>query len=295
MIRGVLFALAALSFSLVQAEVTVETKRYQGWEVYWISNEIYDIAFAPEVGRIVHFSQRDAENLLWLNEEHRGDDPEPPGAREDWVNYGGAHLWLESTASLLYKPDPFIDPGTWTVVENETGLEAFTPPSNDTFLSVGLEIRLESDSSEVEIIWSVRNVGASPRTILPRQIATFSPPSFAVMADAGGSFEPVAALEPAEGQATELPEGLVQVLWKDGDSVYLRSAGLGVAAVYGNLAAGLRTAEGAESDSGNRVLFRPSEGYGRLELLTGEVKIAPAGSFEFRTVWTIGGYYPEDE
>ena len=64
------------------------TENFSYGKVYTLENDSITIKVAPKVGRIIHFSFKDGENIIWLE-----DTAKLPQTTNTWRNIGGDKIW----------------------------------------------------------------------------------------------------------------------------------------------------------------------------------------------------------
>ncbi len=94
---------------------------YRGWDdSVEMVNDTVRVVVSPQIGRIMHYSFKDEENLLWVNSVWEGklladiyDDPTRPDV--EWINFGGDKVWpteqfrWPDVNGKAWPPDPWFD------------------------------------------------------------------------------------------------------------------------------------------------------------------------------------------
>ncbi|MCY3023763.1 MAG: hypothetical protein NTW87_32690, partial [Planctomycetota bacterium] len=115
------------------ADVTVEKTDFMGWKgACRISNKACELVVVPQISRVLHFSPKGGQNLLWINGALAGKTV--PSDDRQWHNFGGDKVW--PTAQTLWQkytgragwPPPYpFDCGVGTVEPIPSGVRLTTP------------------------------------------------------------------------------------------------------------------------------------------------------------------------
>lgn len=88
--------------------VSVEKVDFHGWKDAWkISNSACELIVVPQLSRVMSFSQKGGENLLWIAPAANGQVY--PQESKEWRNLGGDKIWPEPQAVWGWPPPYFFD------------------------------------------------------------------------------------------------------------------------------------------------------------------------------------------
>jgi len=127
---------------------------YGGWKkCLFIKNALVELVVTLEVGpRIIRYALKDKSNVFCEKSEDIG-----LTGGEEWRIYGGHRLWHSPEAMpRSYCPDNF--PVTWA--KNGDTVTFTPPPEEFSRTQKQITITLSEDSSKVEVVHSITNIGA---------------------------------------------------------------------------------------------------------------------------------------
>ncbi len=88
--------------------VSIEKVAFHGWKDAWkISNAACELIVVPQVSRVMSFSLKGGENLIWIAPTANGQVY--PQASNEWRNIGGDKIWPEPQAVWGWPPPYFFD------------------------------------------------------------------------------------------------------------------------------------------------------------------------------------------
>jgi hypothetical protein len=145
----------------VRAEVTVKRIDYHGWAgAYRLSNGTVELVYVPQIGRIMRYGYVGKANVLWENPSMAGKVVKPSANLKDWANFGGDKLWPAPQDRWGWPPDPFIDPGTYSVtLWSGKALVVSGQPSVKSGIRFIRVISLAKTGTEVSIVNTMTNTG----------------------------------------------------------------------------------------------------------------------------------------
>lgn len=145
------------------ADVKVRDINYKGWDkAIEISNDEARLVIVPAIGRVMHYSFVDAENVLWVNPKLHGQvlAGEPrinDSGRYIWSNFGGDKVWpnqqseFEKINGHSWPPDHWFDGSNHEVELLEDGVVITSPVSDYNGARSVREIRLAAKGTRVNI------------------------------------------------------------------------------------------------------------------------------------------------
>lgn len=162
--KMLIFLLAAtLLLKITEAQVKTELINYKGWSnsVQLNNNEI-KLIVVPKIGRIMHFSYMNEENLLFENPEFEGDiySPENPyKVNEELAHaaFGGDRIWptVQDSFEVLNGSrglsDPWIDGSEWQYELVANGVQITSMVSDHVGAKVTRTITLNPEGTTVSI------------------------------------------------------------------------------------------------------------------------------------------------
>jgi hypothetical protein len=154
-----------LSFLLIllcgsaRADVTASRIDYHGWAgAYRLTNGTVELVYVPQVGRIMRYGYIGKSNVLWENPGMAGKVVKPSANLKDWANFGGDKLWPAPQDRWGWPPDPFIDPGTYSVtVSANKHLLIMGQPSVKSGMRFSRDISLTRADTGVIIVNTMTN------------------------------------------------------------------------------------------------------------------------------------------
>lgn len=146
---------------------------YRGWEnSIEMVNDSVRVVVSPKIGRIIHYSFKDEENLLWINPVWEGklltdvyDDPTRPDV--EWANFGGDKVWpMEQSRwprvnGRAWPPDPWFDGSPHDTELLPDGVRLISPVSRFCGARIIREMTLEKSSPSVRIRQTLEKVHPS--------------------------------------------------------------------------------------------------------------------------------------
>jgi hypothetical protein len=162
---AILFSALLLLFSTCSSEnrVSVRSISYPEWDGgIEVSNADTRLVVVPSIGRVMHYSTKGDENLLWTNPVFNG-ITKPVGeylTRGDsvvWANFGGDKVWptpqdlFEEINGRAWPPDPWFDGARHEFEMLEDGVRLISPVSRFCGAQVTRTIRLADSGSKVTI------------------------------------------------------------------------------------------------------------------------------------------------
>ena len=165
---------------------------FGGWtNTYRLANDHVEVVIAAEIGRAVHLSVPDGENLLYASQEATGGDG--GNAPRAWANVGGNWMWpvaqdqwIKATG-IDWPPPEFLNERPWTghawrddddemhcLVEQTYGaplnarvIRRFSLASDSSQLVITQRIERTGESSIPVCLWNVSQVGAPDFVLMP--------------------------------------------------------------------------------------------------------------------------------
>ena len=95
----------------IENSSNIQVVDFEGWKnCVRIKTAFAQVIISPEAGRVVYFGSPDNKtNLLWLNDDYKGQLTTKAAASEDWADKGGSRVWIapfEARAVLLKRQFP---------------------------------------------------------------------------------------------------------------------------------------------------------------------------------------------
>ena len=150
--------------------MTVREFDYNGWkQAVEIRNSAARVVVVPEVGRILHYSLPDSDNVLYEDLSLAGRTL-PPGRffEEDgqavWLNFGGDKVWpteqsrWPETNGTGWPPDPWFDGGTYAARLLPDGVELSSGVSDFNGARITRTIRLAAEGTRLSIAQRIEKV-----------------------------------------------------------------------------------------------------------------------------------------
>lgn len=162
------------------AGVTVEKIDFRGWKDAWkISNESCEVIVVPAVARIISFSLKGKESVLWIEPGNAGKT-----AKDDkqWHNFGGDKIWPAQQDQWGWPPPYHFDCAPNTADAIPGGVRLTTPVSpvfgaqgmreivldeKKPLLRIHQEMTRTGDQAKELTLWSVTQVRKPEYAMLP--------------------------------------------------------------------------------------------------------------------------------
>lgn len=157
---GPLLAVALAS----QGAVKIEPTTYLGWDAIRMSNGVIEAVIVPGIGRLMHLARVGQPNLLWVNPDLKGKQPNP--AATDWQNYGGDKLWEAPQSRWGWPPDPAIDLGPFDATTAGPFVVLRGPTSAKTGLSVRRTFWMDPVRPHLQVLNRMTNSGPELRAAI---------------------------------------------------------------------------------------------------------------------------------
>jgi len=169
---------AAIAFSSpsAQGEVRVRTVAWNGWTgAVELVNAETRLVVVPAIGRIMHYSFADGENVLWTDPALYGATTPTNGPARDaagnpaWVNFGGDKVWANqqdefaSINGYAWPPDPWFDGARQDSRLLPDGVVLTSPVSDFNGARCVREIRLAATGTRVTIEQTIEKVRTGRR------------------------------------------------------------------------------------------------------------------------------------
>jgi hypothetical protein len=141
--------------------IKIEEIDYKGWKnAIEISNADINLIVVPEVGRIIHFSFKNSENIFYENSELEGllfKTDSFYNHKIEAPNIGGNRI-LPCSEDYFYEitdcrniPDPYINASAYSINYLENGVVLKSPISNYLGIQIERKITINSSGSQVYI------------------------------------------------------------------------------------------------------------------------------------------------
>ncbi|HYF52187.1 MAG TPA: hypothetical protein VEJ63_22460 [Planctomycetota bacterium] len=162
--------------------VLVEEVYFRGWYgAVRISNSVCEVVIVPQISRVMSFSLRGGENVLWINPALEG----KVAPRDDgrWHNFGGDKVWPAMQSLWGWPPPYHFDSGMNSVEWIPGGVRLRTPESLRFGAYLEREFVLDSDAALLRVnqwlvrtrpapmrltVWNVTQTDDPDYTLLPR-------------------------------------------------------------------------------------------------------------------------------
>jgi hypothetical protein len=154
-------------------EVTVSKIEYNGWnDSYDIENGMVKVVVVPAIGRIMHYSFANDDNILWHDPSYYGKTL-PYGKalpNNEWANFGGDKVWPTEQSQFPainghgWPPDHWFDGGAHQAEEIPNGVKITSQVSKYCGAFVTREITLDPNSSELLIKQTIKKVRAAEKS-----------------------------------------------------------------------------------------------------------------------------------
>ena len=160
--------LTGISGILVMGGITSESGAtvikkitYKGWDdCTLLTNNVIELIFVPQIGRIMRYGYVGGANVLWENEALAGRTTDLKAVNADWQNYGGDKLWPAPQSVWGWPPDPVMDSGVHTVKTLAGNrLQTLGQKSPKHHLRFRRDITVDDKGTGVIIVNSVFNTG----------------------------------------------------------------------------------------------------------------------------------------
>lgn len=159
----IFFFAVILLANLTKAQVKTELINYKGWanSVQLCNNEI-KLVVVPQIGRIMHYSYLNEENLLYENPQFQGkvfsaENPYKVDQKPGHASFGGDRIWptVQDSFEVLNGnrglSDPWIDGSEWEYELVENGVQITSRVSDYIGTKVVRTIRLNPTGTTVNI------------------------------------------------------------------------------------------------------------------------------------------------
>ncbi|MDB4584120.1 hypothetical protein N9164_13275 [Draconibacterium sp.] len=159
----ILIALLFLISNATIAQVKTELINYYGWtNSVQLSNTEIKLIVVPQIGRIIHFSYLDQENLLYENPQFQGqtysaENPYKVDGLIAHAAFGGDRIWptVQDSFEVLNGSrglsDPWIDGSEWEYELIENGIQITSRVSDYIGAKVTRTITLNAEGTTVTI------------------------------------------------------------------------------------------------------------------------------------------------
>lgn len=141
--------------------IKIEEITYKGWKhAVEISNTDIRLIVVPEVGRILHFSFQNSENIFYENSELEGLLFKTGifyNQKIDAPNIGGNRIlpcsedYFHEITGFRHIPDPYINASTYSIKYLENGVVLKSPISNYLGIQIVRKITINDSGSQVYI------------------------------------------------------------------------------------------------------------------------------------------------
>lgn len=157
-------------------------------KTFTLQNDLVKVVVAPEIGRIIHFSFVDGDNLIWL--EDLKTMAKAKADNWDWMNWGGDKVWPAQQADWPFimrngkdwPPNRDFDGSPFKVIESGRGQIVIESPV-DKYLHVRLRRTLTLDPLKPVLTIKNRLIQEAP-TPWPVQIWSVTqcvPPEYTLL------------------------------------------------------------------------------------------------------------------
>lgn len=158
-----------------QMACRLEKERYQGWDALRMSNGLLTLHVVPSIGGRVIQLELGSHAYFSIHPQLAGKvvPPKESAFGATWKNYGGDKIWpapqgWQNDHQWPGPPDPILDAGPYTAqrvpgAPGEISLQLTSEPDTNSGLQIGRTIRIEKDTSRVQLDLFMRNV--SQRTV----------------------------------------------------------------------------------------------------------------------------------
>jgi len=176
-------------------EVTVEKVDYLGWRDAWrVRSKACELVVVPQIGRVVHFSLRGGENVLYVNQGLVGRVvPKDDG---QWHNFGGdkiwptaQNLWEKYTGRKGWPPPYYFDCAPARVEPIKGGVRLRTPLSPHFGARCVREFVMDPQRPLVRVRQFHEKTEGNPAEMTLWSIAQVRKPVFALLPLKGGAQE----------------------------------------------------------------------------------------------------------
>ncbi|KOY53055.1 hypothetical protein [Polaribacter dokdonensis] len=141
--------------------IKIEEITYKGWKhAVEISNTDIRLIVVPEVGRILHFSFQNSENIFYENSELEGllfKTGTYYNQKIEAPNIGGNRIlpcsedYFHEITGFRHIPDPYINASTYSINYLENGVVLKSPISNYLGIEIVRKITINNSGSQVYI------------------------------------------------------------------------------------------------------------------------------------------------
>lgn len=158
-----LFIVLILAVGIAKSQVKTQLINYKGWQnSVEISNNEIKVIVVPQIGRIIHFSYLNENNLLYENTELEGrvfsaTHPYKIDGETAHANFGGDRIWptkqddFEKINGSRGLSDPWIDGSEWEYELLGNGVKITSQVSNYLGVKVTRTITLNKKGTTVNI------------------------------------------------------------------------------------------------------------------------------------------------
>jgi len=158
-----------------EEEKGVSEITYHGWDnSVRISNGDATIIVVPAIGRIMHYSLKDGDNILWENSSFFGKtlsegQPYTVNGSMEWANFGGDKVWPTEQSEFPtinghgWPPDHWFDGGRHDYELLENGVRITSQVSDYCGARSIREITLAETGSEVTINQTIEKIKAAQK------------------------------------------------------------------------------------------------------------------------------------
>lgn len=162
--QKLIFLLFAICiFGLAHSQVKTELVNYKGWaKAVQLTNNEIKLVVVPQIGRIIHFSYINEENLLYENSELEGqtfsaEKPYKVDSELTHAGFGGDRIWptkqddFEKMNGSRGLSDPWIDGSEWEYELVKNGVKITSRVSDYIGTKVTRVITLDKKGATVNI------------------------------------------------------------------------------------------------------------------------------------------------
>ena len=155
------------------ADVKVKNVNYKGWaDSVEVSNGEGKLVVVPAIGRIMHYSFTDGENIIWTNPKLYSQVlTDKPRTSENgkyiWANFGGDKVWPNQQSEFKringysWPPDHWFDGSKHEVELLEDGVVITSPISDYNGARSVREIRMAPNGTRVQILQRIEKLKPS--------------------------------------------------------------------------------------------------------------------------------------
>lgn len=160
------------------SSITVKNIQYKGWkEAIEISNSDIQLIVVPEVGRILHYSLIDGENIFYENSDFKGNlfkNGTFYNNKTEAPNVGGNRVlpcsedYFHEISGYRHIPDPFINASSYSTSYLTNGVILKSPVSDFLGIQIERKITVNEIGSNVSIHQKLTKVKSAKNTVLSK-------------------------------------------------------------------------------------------------------------------------------